>query len=104
VGGGVVDGLTGGEDAGGVTGPSDHVLHNRVAWDRLAADYAGPGLRNWAATERGWGVWKVPEAQLRVLPPGLAGADSLELGCGNGYISAWLARSPRHRMLPALPP
>jgi SAM-dependent methyltransferase len=37
-------------------------------------------------------VWKVPEAQLGVLPPGLAGADSLELGCGTGYISAWLAR------------
>ena len=91
-GGEVVDGLAGGEDAGGVTGPSDHVLRNRVAWDRLAADYAGPGLRNWAAAEPGWGVWKVPEAQLRVLPSGLAGADGLELGCGTGYISAWLAR------------
>ncbi len=43
LGGEVVDGLAGGEDAGGVTGTSDHVLGNRVAWDRLAADYAGPG-------------------------------------------------------------
>ena len=84
----MVDGQPGGEDAGGVSGPSDHVLRNRVAWDRLAADYAGPGLRNWAAREPGWGVGKVPEAKLGVLPPGLAGADSLELGCGTGYISA----------------
>jgi SAM-dependent methyltransferase len=68
------------------------VLRSRVAWDRLAADYAGPGLRNWTAAEPGWGVWKVPEAQLGVLPPVLAGTDSLELGCGTAYISAWLAR------------
>ena len=26
------------------------------------------------------------------MPPVLAGADSLELGCGTAYISAWLAR------------
>jgi SAM-dependent methyltransferase len=90
--GGEVDGLGDDADAGGVTGEPDHVLRNRVAWDRLAADYAGPGLRNWAATEPGWGVWTVPEAQLGILPPGLAGADSLELGCGTGYVSAWLAR------------
>jgi hypothetical protein len=70
----VVEGLPGGEDAGGVSGPSDHVLRNRVAWDRLAPDYAGPGLRNWAAREPGWGgVGKVPEAQLGVLPPGRRG-------------------------------
>ena len=91
-GGAVVDGLVSSEEAGGVTGPADHVLRNRVAWDRLAADYAGPGLRNWAAAEPGWGVWNVPEAQLGVLPPALAGADSLELGCGTAYVSAWLAR------------
>jgi hypothetical protein len=44
----MIDGLAGGADAGGVTGTPDHVLQ-RVAWDGLAADYAGPGLRNWAA-------------------------------------------------------
>jgi hypothetical protein len=27
-----------------------------------------------------------------VLPAELAGRDSLELGCGAGYVSAWLAR------------
>jgi SAM-dependent methyltransferase len=68
------------------------VLRNRAAWDRLAADYAGPGLDNWAASEPAWGIWKVPEARLGVLPPRLDGADALELGCGTGYVSAWLAR------------
>src|SRR5207237_9484203 len=30
--------------------------------------------------------------QLRPLPPGVAGLDVVELGCGTAYISAWLAR------------
>ncbi|MGP8000027.1 MAG: class I SAM-dependent methyltransferase [Streptosporangiaceae bacterium] len=75
-----------------MAGTADHVFRNRAAWDRRAADYAGPGLDNWAASEPAWGIWKVPEAQLGVLPPHLDGADALELGCGTGYVSAWLAR------------
>jgi len=87
--------LTGGRAAvtlAGVTETPDHVLRNRVAWDRWAAEYAGPGRDNWAAAEPLWGIWHVPEAQLGLLPSGLHGADSLELGCGTGYVSAWLAR------------
>jgi ubiquinone/menaquinone biosynthesis C-methylase UbiE len=70
----------------------DHVLRNRAAWDAWAAEYASPGLDNWSATSPSWGIWQVPESQLGVLPPRLDGADALELGCGTGYISAWLAR------------
>jgi SAM-dependent methyltransferase len=76
-----------------VTGTPDHVIRNRVAWDRLAAEYAGPGRDSWAAADPSWGIWHVPEAQLGILPPGLPGTDSLELGCGTGYVSAWLAHS-----------
>jgi SAM-dependent methyltransferase len=75
-----------------VAGTPEHVLRNRSAWDRWAADYAGAGLRNWAASEPSWGIWGVPEAQARVFPPVLAGRDAVELGCGTGYVSAWLAR------------
>ena len=32
------------------------------------------------------------EERLGVLPPDLAGLDTIELGCGTGYVSAWLAR------------
>ena len=70
----------------------DHVLRNRLAWDQWAADYAGAGLRNWAAAEPSWGIWSVPEEQVRLLPPDLGGICSIELGCGTGYVSAWLAR------------
>ena len=75
----------------GVTG-TDHVLRNRSAWDRWAADYAAPGLRGWAQAEPTWGIWQVPDAQAGVLPSDLNGLDIIELGCGTGYVSAWLAR------------
>ena len=70
----------------------DHVHRNRSAWDRWAPDYAAAGQRGWAAAEPSWGIWGVPEAQVGVLPAGLAGLDTIELGCGTGYVSAWLAR------------
>jgi len=70
----------------------DHVHRNRSAWDRWAPDYAAAGQRGWAAAEPSWGIWGVPEAQVGVLPAGLAGLDTVELGCGTGYVSAWLAR------------
>jgi SAM-dependent methyltransferase len=75
-----------------VTGTGDHVRRNRAAWDRWAAEYAGPGLRLWSAAEPTWGIWNIPESLVGVLPADLAGRDSLELGCGTGYVSAWLAR------------
>jgi len=75
-----------------VTGPGDHVPRNRAAWDRWAAEYAGPGLRGWAQPEPTWGIWHIPEARAGVLPADLAGRDTIELGCGTGYVSAWLAR------------
>ena len=74
-----------------VPASADHVRHNRMAWDRWAAGYAEAGLRNWAA-EPCWGIWRIPEAQAGLLPPDLDDRDSIELGCGTGYVSAWLAR------------
>src|SRR6476619_4619039 len=32
------------------------------------------------------------ERELRLLPDDLAGRDTIELGCGTAYVSAWLAR------------
>jgi SAM-dependent methyltransferase len=67
---------------------------NRAAWDRMAADYAGAGERNWRTLpgEEDWGIYGFPEASLRMLPDDLAGLDALELGCGTGYVSAWMTR------------
>jgi SAM-dependent methyltransferase len=48
---------------------------------------------NWrlAPGDEEWGIWAVPEADVRLLPD-VAGLDTIELGCGTGYVSAWLAR------------
>jgi SAM-dependent methyltransferase len=70
----------------------DHVLRNRAQWDRWAVEYEEPGRRNWASGEPRWGIWGVPETRVGMLPADLAGLDAIELGCGTGYVSAWLAR------------
>jgi SAM-dependent methyltransferase len=75
-----------------VTGTADHVLVNRSAWDGWAESYAAAGHRNWSAAEPRWGIFGVAEAEAGLLPADLGGRDSIELGCGTGYVSAWLAR------------
>jgi SAM-dependent methyltransferase len=68
----------------------DHVARNRQAWDRWAPEWVAAGERNWAS-EPSWGVWGVPETELHMIDD-VAGFDTIELGCGTGYVSAWLAR------------
>jgi SAM-dependent methyltransferase len=70
---------------------SEHEERNRAMWSDLAAEFAEPAERNWAADEFTWGIWDVPESELGALPD-VAGKDVVELGCGTAYISAWLAR------------
>jgi SAM-dependent methyltransferase len=69
----------------------EHVRANRATWDQWAVDFVDPGRRNWAE-EPHWGIWHVPETELHLLPEHLEGKDVIELGCGTGYVSAWLAR------------
>jgi SAM-dependent methyltransferase len=70
----------------------DYVLRNRSSWDAYAAEYVADGERNWAADEPSWGIFGVPEARVGMFPDDVAGLDVIELGCGTGYVSAWLAR------------
>jgi len=70
----------------------EHVRRNRAAWDDWAAEYVRPAEQAWARAEPIWGVFGIPESQLRLLPDDLAGRDAIELGCGTAYVSAWLAR------------
>ena len=70
----------------------DHVRRNRAAWQINAADYAEPAERAWAASEPYWGIWRLPDAELGLLPQDLTGKTCLEIGCGAGYVSAWMAR------------
>jgi SAM-dependent methyltransferase len=71
---------------------ADYVGRNRVAWDGWAADWVEPGRRNWEQDEPSWGQWSIPESELHLFPDSVEGLDTIELGCGTGYVSGWLAR------------
>jgi SAM-dependent methyltransferase len=68
-----------------------HVAANVASWERRHADQVEVAARQWAATEPTWGVFGIPEGRARILPDNLDGLDVVELGCGTGYVSAWLA-------------
>ena len=70
----------------------DHVLSNREYWDSTADDWVASGERSWAHDKPAWGVFQVPQSEVPFLPDDVAGLDVIELGCGTGYVSAWLAR------------
>jgi SAM-dependent methyltransferase len=69
----------------------EHVAKNRAAWDAMSVEYRGAGIRAWAQAEPTWGVWCVPERELKAVPL-VAGKTVIELGCGTAYWSAWLTR------------
>jgi len=70
----------------------DHAIKNRIYWNKLASDYVDAGRRAWKSSEPTWGIWGIPESQTHLLPLDLRGLKTIELGCGTGYVSSWLAR------------
>ena len=69
-----------------------HVAENRRHWDEHADDWVASGERAWAAEQPYWGIWHVPNDELPLLPDALDGRRCIELGCGTGYVSAWMRR------------
>lgn len=70
---------------------SEHVAENRRYWDEMADQWVLPGEQAWQGDAR-WGEWQIPNAELRLLPEDLQGVRAIELGCGTGYVSAWMRR------------
>lgn len=70
----------------------DHVAVNREYWDEYAPRWVAPGERAWSSESPSWGIWGIPETELRLLPTSMEGMDAVELGCGTGYFSAWMTR------------
>lgn len=70
----------------------EHVLVNRQHWNQHANEWVAAGERHWAAAEPSWGMWGIADSELGLLPVDMAGMDAIELGCGTGYVSAWLIR------------
>ncbi|MHB1949678.1 MAG: class I SAM-dependent methyltransferase [Gammaproteobacteria bacterium] len=74
---------------------SEYVIRNRVAWDEMSKDYAEAGRRSWQKEAPSWGIWEIPESEVKLLPE-VKNLDVIELGCGTAYVSAWLARLGAH--------
>ncbi len=70
----------------------EHLQGNVNAWQKYADDYVEPAEHNWITDDPGWGIWNVPERELGLLPEDMSGMHCIELGCGAGYVSAWMAR------------
>ena len=83
--------LADGADLDRPQGRMSHVERNRTAWTEFAPEFAEWAPRAWGSDQFEWGVWHVPESELEALPD-VAGMDTIELGCGTAYISAWLVR------------
>lgn len=71
--------------------PGSHVTVNAEMWNVAAPEWAAAGERDWAS-EPAWGQWGIPEADLNLLPADMSGMAAIELGCGTGYVSAWMWR------------
>jgi len=70
---------------------TDSIARNREQWNAAAHQWVASGERAWSTDEFTWGEFRVPEREVQALPD-VAGRDVVELGCGTGYVSAWLAR------------
>ncbi len=71
---------------------SEEAQRNRRVWTKANAEYTDRrAAEAWATPEIEWGMWGVPESELRAIGE-ISGKDVIELGCGTAYWSAWLAR------------
>jgi len=71
--------------------PSEPVARNRAFWDGYSDTYQADHGPQLAVHGAAWGVWQIPEDDLRILGD-VAGLDVLELGCGAAQWSIALAK------------
>jgi SAM-dependent methyltransferase len=70
---------------------SSDALRNREYWDRTSDEYQERNAAFIGRPEPRWGMWQLPEDELRVLGD-VEGKDVFELGCGAAQWSILLAR------------
>jgi SAM-dependent methyltransferase len=71
---------------------SEYVAENRGIWTASNREYTDAEAdRAWGADEITWGMFGVRESDVGVLGD-VGGLDVVDLGCGTGYFSAWLAK------------
>ncbi len=75
----------------------DPIARNREVWEQVNEQFTDRDAgRRWNAPDLAWGLFRLPESELRLLGGSgdghLRDLDVVELGCGTAYVSAWLAR------------
>ena len=70
----------------------DHLSINRDIWNADAANWVDFARARWRLDTPEWGTWGNPEEGLNLLPEDMTGMEAIELGCGTGYVSGWMAR------------
>src|SRR4051794_10516050 len=69
----------------------DYLAANREAWEARGDTELVLARRNWSR-EPNWGIFGIPEEEVGLLSGELEGRETVELGCGTAYVSAWLAK------------
>jgi len=81
------------------SGLTDYLETNRESWTKSNVEYTDERAPvAWALEEIAWGMCKVPEAEVRMLPE-LEGKEVVELGCGTAYFGAWIKRAGASRVV-----
>jgi SAM-dependent methyltransferase len=71
----------------------DSIAANVAEWTQTNEEHTDANAeRAWAHPGILWGVFAIPEAEIRALPERVDGLDVVELGCGTAYFGSWLAR------------
>jgi len=77
----------------------DYAERNRAHWTLNNARHTDSTARAaWATEAVHWGVWQLPESEIRALPE-VRDRDVIELGCGTAYFGAWLKRLGARRVV-----
>ena len=71
----------------------ERITINRELWTSVNAQHTdADARRRWASDEVCWGLFGTPERTVGALGD-VTGLEVLDLACGTGYFSAWLARA-----------
>ncbi len=75
-----------------MTTSHDYLSTNKAIWNADAVNWVTIAKRLWHLEAPEWGTWGNPEEDLTLLPADMTNMDAIELGCGTGYVSGWMAR------------
>ncbi len=65
---------------------------NVDGWQEESENFIQPANDAWAAAQPYWGIWRIPNTEIRLLPASMSNLRCIELGCGTAYVSAWMCQ------------